>query len=699
MTQRKISIPVIDLFAGPGGLSEGFSRHSGFRGSEVDFRIRLSVEMDPIARKTLRLRSFVRQFRKGRLPKAYYSYIRCKDVEEKEKILKVLKKLPEWRQAEKEAWEETLGEVDPEILHRRIQKALDGKSPWVLLGGPPCQVYSKIGRARHLGPGHEIRAIRDQKERDKRQRKKQKKFFGDVRHALYRDYLKVVAIHQPDVFVMENVRDILTARLPVNSGNGKSNMFVFDRILSDLRAPWAALKEEGLDDDRLLKKYGAGTKHGYKIHSFVVKADTPGEHDRSDYLIKCEKFGIPQTRHRVILLGVRDDIDSVPNTLKEKKGLVSVKSVIGDLKPLRSGRSRGREDSPSSWLKAIRDEVTDEMLDTVDENIRERMRSISKRRKTNRHRGGLFIPWDHNSMSCEKKLAKWILDPRLRGICQHETREHMDTDFARYLFVSVYGEVNSRSPKLRHFPKSLLPLHKNVTEEKSGKRRNRDFHDRFRVQVAESPASTIVSHIRRDGHYFIHYDPRQCRSLTVREAARIQTFPDNYFFEGNRTEQYEQVGNAVPPYLALQLAGVVAGVIKKLKATLKQKQRSYNMSRIPGKDTKPERIFRKALWSAGLKYRLRSKLPGKPDLVFPGKKVAVFVDGCFWHMCPEHYQPPKNNSEFWKKKITRNAERDKEVTDQLEKMGWAVIRVWGHELKNNLGKAVKRIDQALSDKS
>jgi len=147
-------------------------------------------------------------------------------------------------------------------------------------------------------------------------------------------------------------------------------------------------------------------------------------------------------------------------------------------------------------------------------------------------------------------------------VVNHETRKHIPEDLLRYLFASSYAAVgaNGRSPKLHNFPVELLPKHENVA--RTLKYRHGFFNDRFRVQVAGQPATTVTSHIAKDGHYFIHHDPAQCRSWTVREAARVQTFPDNYFFEGTRTDQYRQVGNAVPPYLAVQIAAVVAAVLE-----------------------------------------------------------------------------------------------------------------------------------------
>lgn len=130
----------------------------------------------------------------------------------------------------------------------------------------------------------------------------------------------------------------------------------------------------------------------------------------------------------------------------------------------------------------------------------------------------------------------------------------MTADLHRYLYAACFAKCIGLAPKMHEFPEQLLPKHKNA---RTGK-----FNDRFRVQISDAPSTTITSHISKDGHYFIHPDPSQCRSFTVREAARLQTFPDNYYFEGSRSQQYIQVGNAVPPFLAVQIAEVVHETLK-----------------------------------------------------------------------------------------------------------------------------------------
>lgn len=162
-------------------------------------------------------------------------------------------------------------------------------------------------------------------------------------------------------------------------------------------------------------------------------------------------------------------------------------------------------------------------------------------------------------MSCPKDLRDWIVDDKLTRLPNNETRGHIPGDLARYLFAAAFASAMGRSPKSPDFPPQLAPKHANW---KTGK-----FGDRFRVQLGDQPCRTVTSHISKDGHYFIHPDPGQCRSITVREAARLQTFPDNYFFCGSRTQQYVQVGNAVPPYLARQIAGRVCELLDERRAS------------------------------------------------------------------------------------------------------------------------------------
>lgn len=127
---------------------------------------------------------------------------------------------------------------------------------------------------------------------------------------------------------------------------------------------------------------------------------------------------------------------------------------------------------------------------------------------------------------------------------------------------------------------------------------------------------------------------------------------------------------------------------------LTPEQRSRNMSRIRAKDTDVELILRRALHGRGLRFRVRPDLPGTPDIAFPRARVAIFVDGCFWHSCPVHYQRPVRNADYWKSKVARNAERDLMVNRTMEKLGWTVIRVWEHEVQSNLADALYRIESA-----
>lgn len=513
-------IPVVDLFAGPGGLSEGFS---SYRGGKY-FQTTLSIEKDEWAHKTLELRSFVRQFRKDRLPKKYYQYIRGEGLTREE----LFEAFPDKSALAKQiAWHAELGKKPLSCVIDRVCAAIDGAEHWVLLGGPPCQAYSTIGRARRTKDVH---------------------FEKDDKHTLYREYLKIVAALRPTIFVMENVKGILSASL-----KGEK---IFPKILSDLRNPLDALPKKDRKGMPNLK-----VEHRYAVYSFVREAPVDQLLKPEDYLIKSEEYGIPQKRHRVILLGIRRDYDEgMPPILETVDTPFSIADVLANMSPIRSRLSRD-DCGFQEWKSRVGKCLNNRQLKTKKyADVHQRMSKAVGEMKKPLSCGAAFMAGE-----CKPKaLKEWLYDSKIGGLIQHETRGHMDSDFWRYLFASSYADVRKEIPKLEHFPKFLWPNHKNVKTVENGK--VKDFKDRFKVQVWHEPSSTVTAHLRKDGHYFIHPDPSQCRSITVREAARLQTFPDNYFFEGPRGRQYEQVGNAVPPYLAYQLADVISEILDRCKA-------------------------------------------------------------------------------------------------------------------------------------
>ncbi len=518
-------IPVIDLFAGPGGLGEGFSSfsHSGFR----PFQINLSIEKDSFAHRTLELRNFLRKFPHGEIPEAYYDYLRQVDLPEKLRRKALFGKFPEMiAQVKNEVRMAELGEEKPETVYTWIRRALGGSSNWVLIGGPPCQAYSIVGRARNK------RNSDYEPEEDKRQ-------------FLYLEYLQIIAEHQPPIFVMENVKGLLSATL--------KNQLLSEQMYEDLQEPKKALKYNGRPVlPGILRK-----SFRYKLYSLVKRGETNCS-KLSDFVVHMENFGVPQARHRIIILGIREDFDPVPRTLRPASPVPASK-VLSGLPVVRSGLSK-EEDNADAWRRHLREIVTCPWYVSLnkknDEKIKKNLNAaLNKIQHSGGNRGNEFITYD---TSIEYR-PRWYIDPCIEGVCNHSTRGHIVSDLHRYFYAACYAQAESRSPRLRDFPVDLLPNHKNV---RRALNRGTLFADRFRVQINNKPATTVTSHISRDGHYYIHPDPAQCRSLTVREAARLQTFPDNYFFCGPRTSQYVQVGNAVPPLLSRQIAAIVYDVLE-----------------------------------------------------------------------------------------------------------------------------------------
>ena len=498
-------LKVVDLFAGPGGLAEGFSAARDATGKKA-FEIALSVEKEASAFATLRLRSFVRQFG-CTIPEIYYRYLAgtCLHAD-------LIAAHPrQWDAACSETLQLELGAdgsaavIDP--LLDRIKSDAAGRA--ILVGGPPCQAYSLAGRSRNVGKLDYVAS-------------------EDARHFLYREYIRILARLRPAAFVMENVKGFLSAKIDEQN--------IFGKVVEDLRS-------------------AGGSPDSYTI---LPLSDANGSSGQEN-IIRAEQFGIPQKRHRVILFGVRKDIaDRLSPSIRQSLRLErsarppSVRDVLWDMPKLRSRLSRG-SDTPAAWriaaISAFRfaaEAVLNEENEDFD-RIADALASCAIELEAN----DSLPPTSATTPAGVRNnvLAAWLVDPRVTHLPNHVARAHMGSDLARYAFAAAHAKILGRSPNARDFPAGLAPDHRSWA---SGK-----FADRFRVQCWRKPSTTITCHIAKDGHYFVHPDPMQCRSLTVREAARLQTFPDNYAFEGNRTQQYTQVGNAVPPLLARQIAEIV----------------------------------------------------------------------------------------------------------------------------------------------
>lgn len=130
--------------------------------------------------------------------------------------------------------------------------------------------------------------------------------------------------------------------------------------------------------------------------------------------------------------------------------------------------------------------------------------------------------------------------------------------------------------------------------------------------------------------------------------------------------------------------------------TVAPEVRSRIMSRIHSRDTKPERLLRSALHRAGFRFRVHANLPGRTDIILPRRRLAVFVDGCFWHGCPDHYREPGSSVPFWREKVRRNMERDRKVDAELAALGWKVLRLWEHEVMSDTGSCLGRVRRSLA---
>ena len=380
----------IDLFAGCGGLSEGFYME--------DFEALAHVEIDHVACKTLKTRM------------DYYGY--------SDSASAVLE-----------------ADITSDDMIQRIEDAVNGKKVDIIIGGPPCQSFSSLGRA-----------------------KDDKGMKEDPRNYLFESYVKILNHFLPKFFVFENVTGLLTATL-----NGKH---IVDRIKKELSA------------------------------RYNVKLD----------VLNSANYGVPQIRKRVIIIGVRDDLD------------VDIETVYASI-----AKTHYDPEMPEAARGDLKKFVT----------VRDAIEELPK----------LLPGQGSKTISFQSKRSneflQTIVGKNWSVLLDHVARNHNETDMERYRVMSrehwTFQELLQNRPDLNH-------------------EKQRVFGNSYVVQWWDLPSKTIIAHLYKDGNQFIHPDHTQARTFTVREAARIQSFPDDFVFEGARTDQYKQIGNAVPPLLANAIA-------------------------------------------------------------------------------------------------------------------------------------------------
>ncbi len=409
------NINFLDLFAGAGGLSEGFIR-AGF--SPI-----AHVEADQAACFTLKTRMAYHWLKENDRVEQYNDYLLGKISRSEfygfvpEHCINSVMNV--------EINKESLPE-----LFRKTDELLCGSKLDLIVGGPPCQAYSIIGRSR-----------------DKNSMQ------GDLRNYLYIYYAEFLARYRPTYFVFENVLGLLSAK----DENGNLYFDSMRQVFQD-----------------------AGYKTEFKI-------------------LSSEKYGVLQSRKRVILVGKRGNTSGFYPEPDKWFPDVKVQEVLRDLKPLRAGEG------------------------------------------------------DMGASITERYAGSYLYDADIRNdalaVTMHQARPNTDQDLEIYrIAVALWNE------------KKVRLNYNNLPERLKTHRHRKSFLDRFKVIAGDLPHShTVVAHIAKDGHYYIHPDIEQNRSLTPREAARIQTFPDDYFFESasgvpRRTPAFRQIGNAVPVLLSQKIA-------------------------------------------------------------------------------------------------------------------------------------------------